>query len=55
MTRAAIAFVLLALAPAGDGGKIAWIECKNDKDFAKVQADSAYAGRAMLIYFTSNG
>jgi len=43
-----------AVLAMGDGGKIAWTECKNDKDFAKVLADASFAGRATVIYFTAS-
>jgi hypothetical protein len=54
MKRATFALALMTasgLAWAG-GGKIAWTEPKNAKDFDRIQAESNFAGKAMIVYFS---
>lgn len=50
-----LALALASGAAWAGGGKIAWTEPKNAKDFDRIQAEANLAGKAMLVYFTGEG
>lgn len=51
---AGIGVLLLALAAVQDGGKLAWTG-KDVEDARSAMADAKRQGRAMLLFFTSDG
>ena len=53
-TIAAIAFAA-CLSPLQDGGKIPWKGKEKDADLKPILADAKKDGKAMLMFFTSEG
>lgn len=51
----ASAAVLACLIPAQDGGKIPWKGKEKDADLKAVMAEAKKEGKAMLLFFTSEG
>ena len=51
----ATAFALCLSAPVQDGGKIPWKGKEKDADLKAIMAEAKKDGKAMLMFFTSEG
>jgi len=49
-----LGLVLAAGLAGADGGKVKWVDCKNDQEYLRISAECRQFGQAMMILFTKD-